>query len=214
MNWRTILFLAAVLAVAGAAPFMVRAYSVEVLILFMINLILVCSYRIPTMTGDWSLSHVVMMGVGAYATALLSKWWDLSILLTVPLSAVVAAVVGFIIVTPLIRTRGFGFFIASFALGEFGLQRGRRLLGIGVLMVYSSTSVVTPTLAKKNVSEYYYLKKHVFTMLMGLGAMFAVYRVRPELLKKLAIPLLVGSLVLLLLVFVPGVGVSAGGAED
>jgi cell division protein FtsW len=87
------------------------------------------------------------------------------------------------------------------------------LMGIGALMVYSSTSVVTPTLAKKNVSEYYYLKKHVFTMLMGLGAMFAAYRVRPELLKKLAIPLLVGSLVLLLLVFVPGFGVSAGGAK-
>ncbi len=119
VNWKTWLFLIAVLAVAGAAPFMVRAYSTEVLILFMINLILVCSYRIPTMTGDWSLSHVVMMGVGAYATALLSKWWDLSILLTVPLSAVVAAVVGLILVTPLIRTKGFGFFIASFALGEF-----------------------------------------------------------------------------------------------
>lgn len=119
MNWKTILFLIAVLAVASAAPFMVRAYSIEVLILFMINLILVCSYRIPTMTGDWSLSHVVMMGVGAYATALMSKWWDLSILLTVPLSAVVAGVVGYIIVTPMIRTKGFGFFIASFALGEF-----------------------------------------------------------------------------------------------
>lgn len=73
VNWKTWLFLIAVLAVAGAAPFMVRAYSTEVLILFMINLILVCSYRIPTMTGDWSLSHVVMMGVGAYATALLSR---------------------------------------------------------------------------------------------------------------------------------------------
>ena len=119
VDWKTPLFMIAILALASAAPFLARAYSVEVLILFMINLILVCSYRIPTMTGDWSLSHVVMMGVGAYATALLSKWWDLSILLTVPLSAVVAAAVGFILVTPLIRTRGFGFFIASFALGEF-----------------------------------------------------------------------------------------------
>jgi len=118
-NWIFAVFLAAVLAAACAAPFMVRPYSLEILIIFMINLILVCSYRIPAMTGDWSLSHVVMMGVGAYTTALISQQWELSILLTVPLSAIVAGIVGYIIVMPMIRTRGFGFFIASFAIGEF-----------------------------------------------------------------------------------------------
>lgn len=87
------------------------------------------------------------------------------------------------------------------------------LVGIGVLMVYSSTSVITPSLAKKKVSEYYYLKKHVVTIAVGLWVMFAAYRVRPEVLRKLAIPLLAVSLVLLFLVFVPGLGVSAGGAK-
>jgi len=119
MRLIAVLLLLAILAASAAAPFAVSYYSTEVLILFMINLVLICSYRILTTTGDWSLSHVVMMGVGAYTTALLTKWWDLSILLTVPLSACVAAIVGFIVVTPLMRTRGFGFFIASFALGEF-----------------------------------------------------------------------------------------------
>lgn len=119
LNFKNLLFLAVVIAVGSAVPFLAREYLIEIYILFMINLILVCSYRIPTMTGDWSLSHVVLMGVGAYATAMLSKTFELSIFLTVPLSAVVAAIVGFIMVTPLIRTKGFGFFIASFALGEF-----------------------------------------------------------------------------------------------
>ncbi|GAB4282148.1 MAG: branched-chain amino acid ABC transporter permease [Roseovarius sp.] len=114
-----LILLAAVVAAAFAAPYSVSHYQTEVLILFMINLILVCSYRILTTTGDWSLSHVVMMGVGAYATGMLSKAWDLSILLTVPLSAAIAGLIGLVMVTPLIRTRGFGFFIASFALGEF-----------------------------------------------------------------------------------------------
>lgn len=118
-NWIFVVFLALVLAAACVAPFVVRAYSLEILIIFLINLILVCSYRIPTMTGDWSLSHVVMMGVGAYATALISKHLELSILLTIPLSAMVAGIVGYLIVMPMIRTRGFGFFIASFAIGEF-----------------------------------------------------------------------------------------------
>ena len=118
MDWKALLFFVFFLALACAVPFAVGTYSVEVLILFLINLILVSSYRIVTTTGDWSLSHVVLMGTGAYATALLTKWWDLSIFLTVPLSALVAAGVGFVIVTPLLRTKGFGFFIASFALGE------------------------------------------------------------------------------------------------
>jgi branched-chain amino acid transport system permease protein len=119
MQRKTFLFLALALAAAIALPQLVGEYKVEIIILFMINLILVVSYRIPVTTGDWSLSHVVMMGTGAYATALLSKWYDLSIFLTVPLSAAIAAIVGLIMVTPLIRTRGFGYFIATFALGEF-----------------------------------------------------------------------------------------------
>jgi branched-chain amino acid transport system permease protein len=118
MNLRSLLFVTALLTVALAAPFTVGDYRIEVLIIFLINLILVSSYRLLTMTGDWSLSHVVLMGCGAYATALLTKWWDLSILLTVPLAAAVAAFVGLIMVIPILRTRGFGFFIASFALGE------------------------------------------------------------------------------------------------
>jgi len=118
MHWREAVFVLVALGIACVAPFAADTYSVEVFILFLINLILITSYRILTTTGDWSLSHVVMMGAGAYATALLTKWWDLPIYLTVPLSAVVAATVGLIVVTPLLRTKGFGFFIASFALGE------------------------------------------------------------------------------------------------
>lgn len=87
------------------------------------------------------------------------------------------------------------------------------LIAIGVLMVYSSTSVITPSLEKKKVSEYYYLKKHIFTLAIGVAVMFATYRVRPEVLRKLAIPILMMALGLLLLVFAPGFGVSAGGAK-
>lgn len=118
MSWKETVLALVVLAAAGIAPFLADTYTIEVFILFLINLILVTSYRILTTTGDWSLSHVVLMGAGAYTTALLTKWWDLPIYLTVPLSAAVAAVVGLIVITPLLRTKGFGFFIASFALGE------------------------------------------------------------------------------------------------
>lgn len=87
------------------------------------------------------------------------------------------------------------------------------LIGFGSLMIYSSTSVVTPSLGKKNVTQFFYFKKHLFTMLLGFGFMFAVYRLRPDTIKKIALPLIVFSFLLLILVFVPGVGVSAGGAK-
>jgi cell division protein FtsW len=87
------------------------------------------------------------------------------------------------------------------------------LVVFGSLMIYSSTSVITPTLERKNVSEFYYLKKHIFTVVLGLVAMYAAFCVRPSLIRKMAVPLLVFSFVLLVLVFVPGIGVKAGGAK-
>lgn len=87
------------------------------------------------------------------------------------------------------------------------------LLGLGALMIYSSTAVVSPAMSKKDVTQFFYFKRHLFTMLLGFAAMFAAYRLRPETLKKAALPLLIFSFLLLVLVFVPGMGISAGGAK-
>ena len=87
------------------------------------------------------------------------------------------------------------------------------LLSFGALMIYSSTSVVTPLLAKKNITEFYYFKRHIFTMVIGIIVMLFAYRVKPSMLKKTAIPLLIFSFVLLILVFLPYIGVTAGGAR-
>lgn len=89
------------------------------------------------------------------------------------------------------------------------------LVFFGALMIYSSTSVVTPLAAvtKKNITEFYYFKRHLFTMAVGCLVMFFTYRIRPSLLEKSAIPMLVFSFLLLVLVFVPHVGVSGGGAR-
>lgn len=87
------------------------------------------------------------------------------------------------------------------------------LVVFGALMIYSSTSVITPALAKKGVTEFYYFKRHVFTILIGLCFMFLAYAVRPYFLKRVAIPLLVFSFLLLLLVFLPGIGIQVNGAR-
>lgn len=108
----------AIAVFALGAPFILPTYTTELVILFMMNLVLVVSYRLITTTGDWGLAHVVMMGAGGYAAALLAKGLDLPVWLTVPLAGFVAAAVAGLISVPLLRTRAFGYFIASFALGE------------------------------------------------------------------------------------------------
>jgi len=87
------------------------------------------------------------------------------------------------------------------------------MVAFGALMIYSSTSVITPLLAKKKITEFYYFKRHMFTMVLGTLAMLIAYRLKPSLLKKISVPLLVFSFFLLLLVFVPHIGVTAGGAR-
>lgn len=87
------------------------------------------------------------------------------------------------------------------------------LVIFGSIMIYSSTSVVTPVLAKKNVTPFFYFRRHIFTMIMGSIFMYIAYRTNPGLLKKAAIPLLVFSFILLVLVFIPKIGISAGGAR-
>lgn len=87
------------------------------------------------------------------------------------------------------------------------------LIVFGTIMIYSSTSVVTPLFAKRNITPFFYFKRHVFTVLMGAMFMCLAYRTSADTLKKIAPYLLVFSFILLVLVFFPKIGVSAGGAR-
>ena len=87
------------------------------------------------------------------------------------------------------------------------------LVVFGTIMIYSSTGVVTPFLEKKNISEFYYIKRHILTMLLGTIALVAAYRTRPVMLEKMSVPLLALSGLLLIMVFVPHIGMKAGGAR-
>ncbi|MDX9714079.1 MAG: putative lipid II flippase FtsW [Dissulfurispiraceae bacterium] len=92
------------------------------------------------------------------------------------------------------------------------------LIVIGLTAVYSSTSVISPDLIEKykkkgiEISQFFYLKRQVFTLFLGVFALLAAYKMPAHIIKKLSIPLLIFSMVCLLLVFSP-LGVSAGGAR-
>lgn len=90
----------------------------EILVLLVINILLVSSYRLMTLTGEWSLGHVVIMGVGAYASALYTKELGLNVPVSILLGAITSALLAVALSVPLFRMKGFYFLIGSFAAGE------------------------------------------------------------------------------------------------
>ena len=110
--------IAVLLAVVCILPFIVRPYQLDFLIFMFINIILVVSYRLIAITGEFSLSHAVIMGVGGYASALLTLHLPISAWISMPLGGVAAALIAYILSFPLFRMKGFYFLIGSFAAAE------------------------------------------------------------------------------------------------
>jgi len=123
---RSVIFIVLGACTLLALPHGLSFSQQEILVFLTINLLLVSSYRLLTLTGEWSLAHVVIMGVGAYASALYSKelgvWVPVSILLGGATAALLAVLLSF----PLFRMKGFYFLIGSFAAGEIIRQLWKR----------------------------------------------------------------------------------------
>lgn len=99
-------------------PFLLKFHQQDFMIFLLINILVVVSYRLMTLTGEWSLIHVVMMGVGAYSSGLLTKAVGLSFWLTMPLAGIICALIALLLSFPLFRMKLFYFLIGSFAAGE------------------------------------------------------------------------------------------------
>lgn len=99
-------------------PHMLSFSQQEILVFLVINVLLVVSYRLLTLTGEWSLGHVVIMGVGAYTSALLTKRLGVYVPVSMIAGGLMAAVVAYILSFPLFRMKGFYFLIGSFAAAE------------------------------------------------------------------------------------------------
>ena len=118
--WRIAVRLRLFLLFAALAvlPYLLSYSQQEIAVLLVINVLLVCSYRLLTLTGEWSLGHVVMMGVGAYASALLAKRLGVPVPVSMLAGGMVAAAGAAVLSFPLFRMKGFYFLIGSFAAGE------------------------------------------------------------------------------------------------
>ena len=67
-------------------------------------------------TGQASLAHAGFFGIGAYGVALLTQA-GMSFWLALPLSALLAATIGFFVGLPTLRTRGSYFAISTLCMG-------------------------------------------------------------------------------------------------
>ena len=99
-------------------PFFARAYLIEVVMMYFIYIILAQSYRLIVTIHDWQLYHIVLYGVGAYTSGMLAKDLGIPVFAAIPLGGAMAAVVGIAITLPLLRTKGWGFYIATYGLAE------------------------------------------------------------------------------------------------
>jgi cell division protein FtsW len=84
------------------------------------------------------------------------------------------------------------------------------LSGIGVLMVYSSTALMS---MREFGGSFHYLFKHFFTVIAGLTTMAVLANTDYQRIRPMIYILLGVSLLLLILVFLPGIGVTANGAR-
>ncbi|MBL7031876.1 MAG: putative lipid II flippase FtsW [Nitrospira sp.] len=84
------------------------------------------------------------------------------------------------------------------------------LAGIGTLMVYSSTALMS---MRKYGSGFHYLWNHIVTLCVGIAAMLVLSRTDYKKFRPLVYIMLGFSLFLLVLVFVPGIGIKANGAR-
>ncbi|MCX5726248.1 MAG: putative lipid II flippase FtsW [Candidatus Saganbacteria bacterium] len=82
------------------------------------------------------------------------------------------------------------------------------LVSIGTIMVFSAS----PTMGMKMGDSLFYLKKHIFHLFIGFIAMAAALKINHREFPRFAIPCALFGIILLLLVFVPGIGREAGGA--
>ncbi len=154
------ILIVALLALPHALSFSQR----EIAVFLVINVLLVVSYRFLVLVGEWSLGHVVMMGVGAYASALCAKRFGVPVPLAMPLGACIAAAVAYALSFPLFRMKGFYFLIGSFAAGEIIRLLWKRFRepfggtkGIKSVPEFPSVDLGFATIDFYEPQNYYYL---------------------------------------------------------
>jgi len=83
------------------------------------------------------------------------------------------------------------------------------LVVIGIIMVFSASSA---SAYYRMGNSYYFLKKQMMWAALGFGAMFILMNINYRIYNRLARLIILAGIVFLLIVFIPGLGVTLNGA--
>lgn len=84
------------------------------------------------------------------------------------------------------------------------------LVSLGIVMVFNASYFPAQEMFR---DPYHFFGKHLFSIALGAVVLAALSQLRLEVFERLASPLLVVTLVLLVLVLIPGIGTVRGGAR-
>ena len=124
-------------------------YISGLLAMLAINIIIAYSVFVPASAGLLNLGAAGFVLVGAYSAGALTMLWEVPLWLAVPLGAVAAGLVAFLIAFPILRTRGIYMVLATFAFAEVvaGVLINIPALGGAAglsVMAYAGLPVVAP----------------------------------------------------------------------
>ncbi len=85
------------------------------------------------------------------------------------------------------------------------------LMGIGVVMVYSASSISAERELK--LTGYFFLRRQAISLVLAVIVMYLAMHFNHHFLRKLVIPFLIMSIVLLILVLIPGIGADTDGFQ-
>lgn len=101
-------FLLAFLIGLFAAPLFLSSYWVSIFNFTAISIVAVLGLHILTgLCGQISIGHGAFLGIGAYTTAFLNNTFGMPILVTIVVSGLAAASVGFVFGLPALKVKGF-----------------------------------------------------------------------------------------------------------
>jgi len=84
------------------------------------------------------------------------------------------------------------------------------VLALGLIMLYSASVAVG---FERFGDSAFFIKRQAVALMIGLGALFVAYRIDYRILQQWSLLMLAGSILLLILVLIPGIGAAGQGAQ-
>lgn len=158
---------ALIVLVLAAIPFFADSpYLLHVLNLTFLTILAAVSFRAIIISGQFPLGHAAFMGIGAYASGMMAKWFGWSPWLTIPLGTFVATAVGIVIGYPFSRLRAVYYAMVSLFFGIAVVQ----IINAGGIWTggYSGLTGIPPLMGYSKTPYYYLFLLVTFVSLLVL----------------------------------------------